>query len=336
MLTDRQVLILRKIIEEFVSTAEPVGSRTLSKLEDLAFSPATIRNEMADLEELGYLEKTHTSSGRIPSEKGYRYYVDYILANQQKDENEYPVLDSIFAQKDIMRDEAVKQAVKILSEITNYTSIILGPTGYNSKVQKFQFVPINNKLAVIVLVTDTGHVQSNNLKLNGDIDLDEVEKIINIMNDLLTGCYVHDIPQKLNYEIKPYIKQYMDYHDRLIDTMVKMFGKLASEDIYLSGQSRMISLPEFRDIDKLKKLFKAIEDKQIFKLISSQNSEMSIRIGHENEIQAMDNCTLISVPYRIKGEEYGKIAILGPTRMDYSQVIPLLEYIAKHISNLYE
>lgn len=336
MLTDRQKLILIKIIEEFVKTAEPVGSRTLSKLEDLPYSPATLRNEMADLEDMGFLEKTHTSSGRVPSEKGYRFYVDHIITNKSYEDNEYPVIDSIFSQKQLVRNEAIKETVKILSEITNYTSFVLGPNGQKSRVKRFQFIPIDSKTAVLILVTDGGHVQSTNLNFDSEIEINEIEKIVNILNELLVDTLVTEIPEKLHYDIKPHLSQYINYQEKLIDKIIAMFGQMTSDNVFLSGQSRLISLPEFRDVNKLTKLYRAIEEKQVLSVIRETDSGMSIRIGHENQVQAMNNCTLITVPYKIGKNEYGKIAVLGPTRMEYSKVIPLLEYIAKLISNMYD
>ncbi|MDF2699584.1 MAG: heat-inducible transcriptional repressor HrcA [Haloplasmataceae bacterium] len=336
MLTERQIKILVTIIEEFVKSADPIGSRTLSKMVHLPYSPATIRNEMADLEELGYLEKTHSSSGRVPSEKGYRFYVDHIQNNQEFNSVEYTPINEIFNKKDIERDEAIKEAVKLLSDITNYTSINLGPSSYNSKVAKFQFVPLTEKNAVLVLITDNGHVESRNIILPDGINIKEVEKVINVMNETLVNCYVSDIPDKLNFEIKPYLKSFMDYHELLFDSILRAFSTIVNDQYYLSGRNNIFQQPEFQDIDKLQQLMVAFEDTNMLKIIKSDNNQMQIRIGHENHMDAMQDCTVITVPYQISDNEFGSIAVVGPTRMEYSKVIPLLEYIAKNISKLYK
>lgn len=336
MLTERQIRILITIIEEFVKTADPVGSRTLSKMEHLPFSSATIRNEMADLEELGFLEKTHTSSGRVPSEKGYRFYVDFLKDNFNTNSVEFTPIHKLFSEKNLERDVAIKEAVRVLSEITNYTSIVLGPSAYNSRVKRFQFVPLSEKNAILILVTDKGHVESKNLIMSEKININEVEKVINLMNETLVNCLVSDIPEKLNYELKPYFHQFMEYHEMLLDSILKAFSTLVSDQYYLSGRNNIFNQPEFQDIDKLQKLMIALEDTQMLKIMQSNENYLQVRIGHENHIDAMQNCTVISVPYKISDEEHGTIAVVGPTRMEYSKVIPLLEYIAKNISKLYK
>jgi heat-inducible transcriptional repressor len=336
MLSERQIIILITIIEEFVKTAEPIGSRTLSKMEHLPYSPATIRNEMADLEEMGYLEKTHSSSGRVPSEKGYRFYVDYIQEYSDVDTTEFSPISELFTKKNLEREEAIKEAVKILSEITNYTSIVLGPNANQSRVKKFEFVPLSEKNAVLVLITDRGHVESRNLVIQDGINIKEVEKVIHLMNETLVNCLVSEIPEKLNYEIKPYFKQFMNYYEKLIDSILEAFSTLANDKYYLSGRSNIFYQPEFQDINKLHKLMLALEDKQMLKIVQANERGLQVRIGQENHIDAMRNCTVITVPYKIAQDEYGTIAVVGPTRMEYSKVIPLLEYIAKNISQLYK
>lgn len=336
MLSDRQTKILITIIEEFVKSADPVGSRTLSRMDHLPYSPATIRNEMADLEDLGYLEKTHTSSGRVPSEKGYRFYVDYLSNHRELNSLEFSPIQELFDQKNFERDDAIKEAVKLLSELTNYTSIALGPSAYNCKVKKFQFVPLSSQSGVLILITDKGHVENKTIYIPSNININELEKVIALMNETLVDCLVQEIPDKLNYELKPYFKQFMDYHEMLIDSILKAFTTIASDQYYLSGKSNIFFQPEFQDIDKLQKLMLALEDTQMLKIIRANHEGLQVRIGHENRIDAMQNCTVITVPYEMTDGEQGTIAVVGPTRMEYSKVIPLLEYIAKNLSNLYK
>ncbi|ERJ13670.1 heat-inducible transcriptional repressor HrcA [Haloplasma contractile] len=337
MLTERQMRILLTIVEEFVRTAEPLGSRTLSKMDHLPYSSATIRNEMADLEELGFLEKPHTSSGRVPSEAGYRFYVEHIQSNASETDfgYEFQPLEQIFTKKDLEREEAIQEAVKLLSEITNYTSIILGPSAYKCRVKKFQFVPLDSTHAVLLLVTDKGHVESKNIVLPKGVNIKEVEKVVTLMNDTLVDCYVSDIPERLNFELKPYFKQFIDYQEGLIESFLKAFSTV-QEHFYLSGQSNIFRQPEFHDIEKVKKLLTAFEDKQILKVLPTSTQGLTVSIGHENRLDAMQNCSIITVPYKISDNDYGQIAIVGPTRMEYSKVIPLLEYLAKNMSKLYK
>lgn len=337
MLTERQIQILITIIKEFVRTAEPVGSRTLSKMSHIPFSSATIRNDMADLEEMGYLEKTHTSSGRIPSEKGYRFYVDYL--NQHRDFDlsvELEPIDRLFEQKSIARDETIKEAVRLLSDLTKYTAVALGPTAFSNRVMKFQFVPLTNHSGVLILITDRGHVESKNIYLPEHIDVHEFERVIVLMNETLTGTLVEDIPYRLNYELKPFFRQFMDYHEKLIDALVQSLSTIMSDQYYLSGKDHIFQQPEFQDIDQLRDIITSLDNMDILRVIGTNTQGLQVRIGRENRIEAMKNCTIITVPYELSDGERGAIAVIGPTRMEYSKVIPLVEYIAKNLSKLFK
>ncbi len=337
MLNERRSLILKYIVDMYVKKAEPVSSSSIAKLQDMKFSSATIRNEMAFLEEQGFIEKTHTSSGRVPSSKGYRYYVDNILIIEEVvSENTLEKLDVIFDGTMSGRDEVIKQSLNYLSELTNYTSIVLGPNAFKSTVKKIQFVPLNNTIAIIILVTDKGHVESKQFDIPNEVDIAEVEKVIRVLNDLLQGITVSDIPQKIDREFRNNLKSFMNYHEVIIDSFLKAFSNFVAEKYYLSGQANILNQPEFHDINKLRDLIGVIEQKEILKLIPTDENQLKIKIGQENEISAMKDCTLISVPYEIDVENKGAIALLGPTRMDYSQILPLLNYLAKRIETLYK
>lgn len=337
MLTERQTKILITLIEEFVRTAEPVGSRTLSKMAHIPFSSATIRNDMADLEEMGYLEKTHTSSGRIPSEKGYRFYVDYLSENQKFEPTfELKSVHDLFNEKRIERDETIKEAVRLLSDLTNYTSIALGPSAYMDRVKKFQFVPLNQHSGVLILITDKGHVENRTIYLPPHINVNELEKVIVLMNKTLTDTLVEDMAYRLNNELKPYFGQFMDYHDMLIDSIISALSTMVNEPYYLSGKSNIFRQPEFQDIKQLQSLITALDNMDVLRIIQANEQGLEVRIGNENRIDAMKNCTVITVPYEISEGERGTIAVLGPTRMEYSKVIPLIEYIAQNLSKLYK
>lgn len=338
MLTERQIQILITIIKEFVRTAEPVGSRTLSKMSHIPFSSATIRNDMADLEEMGYLEKTHTSSGRVPSEKGYRFYVDYLDRHREYDLSlELDPIDNLFQRKSIERDETIKEAVRILSDLTKYTAIALGPSAFTNRVKRFQFVPISSHSGVLILITDKGHVESKNIYLPPHIDIKELERVITLMNETLTNTLVEDITYKLNYELKPYFRQFMDYHEKLVDALINLLSTMMSDQYYLSGKDHIFQQPEFQDIDQLREIITTLDNLDILRVIGTNtHNGLQVRIGRENRIEAMKNCTVITVPYELSGGERGAIAVIGPTRMEYSKVIPLVEYIAKNLSKLYK
>ena len=193
MLTDRQLMILQVIVDDFIRSGQPIGSRSLSKKSDITFSSATIRNDMADLEEMGFIEKTHTSSGRVPSEKGYRYYVDHLLTPPLVRNEEIQMLNSVFVDRFYELEKIVQKSAQILSEITNYTAIVLGPKVRDNKLKKISLVPLNKEAAVAIIVTDTGHVENKLITLPPTIDVNQIEKMVNILNDQLVGVPVLEL-----------------------------------------------------------------------------------------------------------------------------------------------
>ena len=197
MLSNRQKLVLKAIIEEYVKTNEPVGSRTLSKRSELSFSPATLRNDMADLEDYGYLEKTHTSSGRIPSEKGYRLYVEEIIKEKDDEHYAFPMIDEIFTRRNLTKEEAINESMALVSDLTNYASIVLGQTAYNSRIKKLQFLSLQGQLAIIMMVTDQGHVESKKIIVPEGLSVKEIERVVNVLDEILHDCLVSEINDKL-------------------------------------------------------------------------------------------------------------------------------------------
>jgi len=336
MLSKRQELILKLTVEEYVKTADPVGSRTLSEL--LEVSSATIRNEMANLEELGYLEKTHTSSGRIPSDFGYHYYIETILSDKDNFTDSFTVIDELFSNKDIKRDEAIKQAMNLLSQMTNYTTIALGRSAYGSKIKKIELLPLYENVALLIIVTNLGHVESKNIKIPFNTDIEDMKRVIEIFNDILFDCPISKVSEKLHYEIdKQKIKDMLIYNKSIIDAFLDAFTKFTQSDYYLAGQSKMLNQPDFKDISRVRELLSFFEMNDIFKLVeNTTNTGLSVTIGKENSVNAMRDCTVISVPYQLSGTEKGTIAIVGPTRMEYQKVIPLIKYLAAHMTKLYK
>lgn len=335
MLSERQEMVLKLIVDEYVRTAEPIGSRSLSKFMDV--SPATIRNEMSDLEELGYLEKTHTSSGRIPSEKGYRYYIETIIKNLDEDTEGYFEFEHLFENKDIERDEIIKEAVDLLSQVTNCTAISLGPNAYHSKVKKVQLIPLSPTQALILVITNFGYVESKQIAISEEMEIEELVKVIDLLNEMLRDTPISQVSEKLHYEIQHHkIKELLKYRETIVDSFIEAFQKFAQTKYYLTGQSNMLYQPEFNDIQKLREFISTIENNEIFKLVDSTQDGVTVKIGTENSVTSMQDCTVISSSYTNKDGEKGTISVVGPTRMEYRKVIPLIKYIAKHITKLYQ
>jgi len=333
MLNSRKSLILRAIIEEFVRTAEPVGSKTIAELEELDCSSATIRNEMANLEDLGYLEKTHTSSGRIPSELGYRYYVDEILKINQEKDSHFPKVDEIFDNYLLGNDEIINQTIKMLSDLTKYTSMVLGPSSSSSLIKRVQIVKIAANEALLVIITDSGHVEKRKL-FKDNLNFEEMKSVIKILNDLLINVPVNQVSNKLKYDLKQsQLKNYMQYHTLLLDAFAEAFSKFSKEKHFMSGQYNLLYEPEFNDINSIRSFINALEKKEIFNIIDKNSTGITVKIGTENRLKFMKDCTVISIPYQIPTGEIGTIAVVGPKRMNYRKVIPLLEYIASNMSN---
>ena len=255
-MTERQERILKLIVDEFVKSAEPIGSKTLSEV--LNVSSATIRNDMSALEELGYIEKTHTSSGRVPSEKGYRYYIETIVKNLDEETNGYFEFEEIF-DKEQARDEIIKEAINLLSEATNCTAISLGPNAYHSKVKKVQLVPITSHAALILVITNFGYVESKQINLSEEIDQEELVKVIDLLNEMLVDTPISKVSEKLHYEIQhSQIKELMKYRETIVDSFIQAFSKFAQSRYYLTGSTNMLYQPEFNDIQKLRTFLKTI------------------------------------------------------------------------------
>ncbi|MGD9964188.1 MAG: heat-inducible transcriptional repressor HrcA [Candidatus Izemoplasmatales bacterium] len=334
-MTKRQEIILKMVVDEYVKSAEPIGSKTLAEL--LNVSSATVRNEMGVLEDLGYIEKTHTSSGRIPSEKGYRYYIETIVKNLEEETDGYFEFEKLFSNKDFERDELIKEAIDLLSQATNCTAISLGPNAYHSKVKKVQLVPISSHQALILVITNFGHVESKQITVDEDIDLEELIKVIDLLNEMLVNTPISKVSEKLHYEIQhSHIKELLKYRETIVDSFIEAFSKFAQAKYYLTGQSNMLYQPEFNDIQKLREFISTIENHEIFKIIDADTEGISVKIGTENRVTSMQDCTVISSSYDTVDGEKGTISLVGPTRMDYRRVIPLMKYLAKHIQKLYE
>ncbi|MGG1677474.1 heat-inducible transcriptional repressor HrcA [Neobacillus sp. NRS-1170] len=335
MLTDRQLLILQVIVDDFIRSAQPVGSRSLSKKEEISFSSATIRNEMSDLEEMGFIEKTHTSSGRVPSEKGYRYYVDHLLSPQVLNQQDISIIQSIFAEKIFEFEKIIQRSAKILSDLTNYTSIVLGPAVSINKLKRIQIIPLNKETAVAIFVTDTGHVENRSFSLPPSIDISDLEKTVNILNDRLSGVSLEDLNDKIYKEVAVLLRQHIHNYDLMLHTIGETFKMPINEKLFFGGKTNMLSQPEFHDITKIRSLLTMIDQEEwIYNLIRKNSSGINVKIGKENNVSAMDNCSLITASYSVGAENLGTIAILGPTRMEYSRVISLLQLLSHDLTEV--
>jgi heat-inducible transcriptional repressor len=336
MLTERQKLILRAIIEDYVRSAEPVGSRTLSKHEEIQFSPATIRNEMSDLEELGYLEQPHTSAGRIPSIKGYRFYVDHLLEPIELRQDDIATMRTLFMQKMDQLEQVVQQTANILSSLTNYTSIVLGPQIYEHKVRRIELIPLRDRKAVVIIVTDMGHVENRMVHIPEGISVDAIETLVRILNDKLLGIPLYKIRSRMYSEIMSEMQKHMETYEQalsFLDEMTK--NDTDTEDrVYLGGTTKILAQPEFRDVERVKPIFDMFEkSSMVAQMVGPPDpSGIQIRIGLEHAAEPLKQCSIVTSTYSIDGKVAGTIGVLGPVRMDYGRVIRVLKEVSDVLS----
>lgn len=337
MLTPRQKMILSAIVENYVRSAEPVGSRTLSKNQDFQLSSATIRNEMADLEELGFLDQPHTSAGRIPSQKGYRYYVDNLQPSSDLDVATIGALRELFRQRLDEMERVVQQTSVVLSQLTQYTAIVLGPQVNHEKIHHIQLIPIGYNKAVAILVTDTGRVSNRQVQLSDDISPDEVTRMVELLNRRLHGVSTSRLTSRVYRELSNEMANTMEHYEDAI-ALLDEFGKVPQDDksrVYVGGVMQMLDQPEFRDVDKVRPLLELLEGTQssgLQQLVTVASPGIQVRIGLENDNPTLQDCTVISAAYTVLGDPVGSIGIIGPTRMNYARVIQILDQVSRALT----
>ena len=327
-MNNRQNELLRLIVETYIKTVKPVGSKSLVK--KLKCSSATIRNDMAYLESLGYLEKTHISSGRVPSESGYKYYVDNLMKPKELTGDEVLKLQTILNNKDLVISDAIVKCMEIISDITNYTSIVLGKDSDNNTLKQVSIVPIDDKKIVAVVVTNTGHVENKQSNIPEAISMDEMIKACELINKKLVGTKLSDINSKLEYEIKPIIANQIKAYERVMNFFYDAFNdfNVKNSDIFFQGKTNILKQPEYDSPEKIKNMIGKLENLDLIKKIETDDKDVNIFIGEENKFDP--NVTVIRTSYNIDGEE-GTIAIIGPKRMEYDKVVTLLNYLKNYI-----
>ena len=326
MLNDRQTKLLKIIVEDYVKTARPVSSKAICDI--LNCSSATIRNEMSYLEETGLLEKTHISSGRVPSEKGYRYYVDHILEPRELNGEDMLRLQTIVNNSSLMLDDYISKSMEIVSEMTNLTAIVLGKSSKDNCVSKVEVVPINEHNLIAIVITDKGHVEHKNLTIKENVSMNDIKQTVDLINKMIIGTQLNEVGKVLEYEVKPIIARYVKQHEVLYNAFYTAFTDFAKESVTMTGRQNILMQPEFNNADKIRDIISKFEDKEIINKIEENDSGINIYIGSETEFD--DDVTIVKMKYEANGEE-GTIALVGPKRMEYDKVIALLEYIKENM-----
>ncbi len=342
MLTDRQMMILRMIVDNYVLSAEPVGSRTISKQTDLGLSAATIRNEMADLEELGYLEQPHASAGRIPSQMGYRFYVDHLLLGDTRlSRQEIVRIKSLFTERIGEMERVAQQTALFLSNLTQYTAVVLGPQVFDTTLKNLQLVALNDHAAVLLMVASSGQVYNRTVNMPEGVSLREMENLVRVLNEKLSGTPMYRIRSRALEEITHEVARHMrDYEEavHLLDQVVSWLESDKEGKVYLGGATNMLLQPEFRDVHKAQPVLTWLErHHDVMEALRSDEStlQLQVRIGGENDVQSLHDCSLITATYSIGGLPMGVIGLIGPTRMDYARAIPLLGHLSKGLGDLF-
>lgn len=334
MLTERESLILQIIIDDFVKTAHPVGSRKLAKNERINLSAATIRNVMADLEEKELLEKTHTSSGRIPSEKGYRYYVDHFISPAINDN--LNVITHVIQDNIIELERVVQLSAEILSQLTNYTAIILGPDETEATLKQVQLLPLSSNTVVAILVTSTGHVEHKSFTIPHEISVSDLEKTVNILNERLVGIPIVKLTHALETEVYDIMRKHIKNYKLMFEYIKNVLTYEESVKVYIDGQANLLMQPEFKDVEKVYDFYCFLEQEEaIIDLLKDIQDGLQVRIGQENEVEAVKDLSLIASTYRLSTDRLGTIALIGPTRMDYRKVIALLKSLSRELTTLF-
>lgn len=329
---ERKIKILQAIIQDYIITGEPVGSRTIAKKYDLGVSSATIRNEMSDLEEMGLIEQLHTSSGRKPSDMGYRLYVDKLIKlSNLTPEEELKIKNQLITEALYEVDEIVKKSLALLSELTNLTCIVKTNSARNSSIKSIKLFKIDMSKVLAVIITQNGMINNNVIMVNRTINSDMLQKFSNFLNNKLQNLTIEDINLKVINELKSGLNGYEDIFDAIITALYEALNKSDNSKIYYKGVTNIFNYPEYNDINKAKQFLTLLDDKKMLdKLLSKEDSfeknniKISISIGRENLIKDIQDCSVLSANYNLGNQTLGTIGVIGPTRMQYSKIISLL------------
>ena len=334
-LDNRKRKILQAIVEEYIETSEPVSSGSLVQNEELNCSSATIRNEMAELEQIGFLEKPHTSAGRVPSQKGYRYYVDELLREDNLSRKEIEMIREMMETKVNRLEDLTKIATTTLSEITHYTTIAIEPNVSNHTIIDIKFILLGTRVLMAVILTDSGIIRESIIKFDEDLTQEQIDDLTYIFNNKLVGKPL----EKIDGPIEEYIVAEMKTGIKIIEKIIEEINKLLEDSkTYIKGANKVIDMPEFKKQDMAKDFLNVIDAKDIIADVinTGMAKDINVYIGSESEREELKNFSIVTFNHLLDGKDIGTIGIIGPTRMDYSKVISVMKYISKKLSDDYK
>ena len=336
-LDERKLKILQTIIDEYVLSAAPVGSRSISKNPDFNLSSATIRNEMADLEEMGFLEQPHTSAGRIPSDKAYRLYVDSIMNRAKLSKDEIKSIRRHFSNKISEVNDVIRQTAKAISSATNYTALVLAPEIEIDTLRHIQLVPLIPGKALLVVVTATGFAKDAIIRIPQGVSTDEMTRISALLTERLQGCRMDRVGECIQTELMNEMTDRREFLNGIVDTIDRKIST-HGKSVELAGAGNMLHYPEYADLQKARTFLTAVEGQEtLYNMLKRASSlEFTITIGQENEQTELKDCSVVTATYRMGSHEMpmGTIGVIGPTRMNYAKVISVLEYMRRSLGEV--
>ncbi|MBM6829743.1 heat-inducible transcription repressor HrcA [Anaerotignum lactatifermentans] len=335
-LNDRKIQILQAIINDYIETAEPVGSRTIAKKYNLGISSATIRNEMSDLEEMGFIIQPHASSGRIPSDLGYRLYVDHLMQKKELSPEEEQYLQNVVNRNVGQIDYLLEEMAKALSLLTNYTTIISEPVSQTTRIKQIRLLPLDEGSILLVIATEDNFIKNHVIKMGSVPNEEVILRMGMYLNHVLQGYTIADIDANVVRRLQRELAEYSGILPHILKAIEKTMRAAEKVHLHMSGTNNILACPEFSDIQKAKSLFQTLEEKDVLVTLleSGKSDDMQILIGSENQVQSMKDCSVITATYKMGDNTRGTIGIVGPTRMDYSQVVSVLNGMVSNIEKV--
>ena len=336
MLNERKKKILQIIIEDYISSAEPVGSRTIARKYDLGLSPATIRIEMSDLELLGYLEQPHTSAGRIPSAQAYRFYVDALIEPGTLTDNDMALIDGWYNERRRNIDDIFQSTAKILSRMTQNVSMVLTNQQTIANFCYLKFLPLDSQHAILCIVADDGSIDTNVVDIPLGMSSEEMDYLAGKMSKLLEDRNLSDISVEILQNVHTDVVEDKLIFSSLLQAVRKMTGRRQEQKVFLGGTKQLLNQPEFRDVERVRNLLGILEEEKVLKdlLQGGEDSGLKVTIGSENKFTGIQDCSMVQATYRLNGQIVGTMAVLGPTRMEYGKVISVMDYLHKYLKTI--
>ncbi len=335
-LDERKYLILQAIIDDYILTAMPVGSRTISRKSGVGFSPATIRNEMSDLEELGYLDQPHTSAGRVPSNKAYRLYVDHLIKGSKLTSDERERMHDHLVARSKQVESVIRSAAGVLSDATKYTSVIVAPKLGTLRIRHVQLVPVAERTALMIIVTNAGIVKDAVIRVPEGLDADDLYSISRVLTQKLADKPLEGVRQAFSELLRG-----AEQNRKLLGEALQVIEKRLeaggdASDVIVGGSTNLLEYPEYSDVNKARSFLSVLESKDTLRKLFSRDGsmEVSIRIGPENQLPALNDCSIVTASYRLGDRSTGTLGIIGPTRMNYNRVISVLDFMSRALSDV--